>query len=124
MPDVRTREEGMAELRKWMAAMPEPLHDLIEEFPPLSRVEAKLGVLLRIPAPGVVGEVLTYTDDSKLGVRAASAEAYPTTDGGMVPAGTILKAHVEPTDMHYVGPGGEWEFTRLDVKQIRELIGA
>jgi len=109
-------------LRQWLGAMPTTLHQLIEDFPPLSRVEAKLGVVLLIPAPGVVGAVISYTNDGFLGVRAPIGATVTNQQGETIPAGTVLSAPCKPSEMRYIGPGGPNQITKADVKKVRESL--
>ena len=47
----------------WLRSLPKPLQDIAKQFPPLCAVRAKAEKSLHYPAPGEIGQVISYHEN-------------------------------------------------------------
>lgn len=72
----RLTDEQRAEFRAWLLERPEA-HELILAWPPNCKVMAKAGVTLLVPAPGIVGYVVSYYTPTEAGGELMVGVAAP-----------------------------------------------
>lgn len=73
----------MIEYAEWLSSRPPAVAEVIRLLPPGTKVRAKEGETLICPAPGVVGQVVSYTEnDDHVGVRVSDGVWAAECDPG------------------------------------------
>lgn len=58
------------ETREWIRSRPPEVQESMKRWPPVCRVRAKADKMLHVPAPGVIGRVVSWYENGNLGVVA------------------------------------------------------
>lgn len=96
MPLTAEQEDS---LREYAKTLTDRELELLREFPPSSMVQTKPGVILLIPAPGVEGYVVGYTDDGLVMVVAPLTIPHPKYGWGDAEPGALAQADVDPAQL-------------------------
>lgn len=64
---------------EWVRGRPESVQRLLRQWPPGTQVKAREGRELVVPAPGMVGRVVSWTEDGDLGVVAEGGGSIRAT---------------------------------------------
>lgn len=87
----------LADLRDALASLPNGVHDLVIEWPPGTKVTSHEDHPLMIPAPGIVGYVVSYFDDGNVGVIAPMQGTVTSPITGItVKDGELIRGECKP----------------------------
>lgn len=98
----------------------EAIHESVEMWPPTCKVTSTMEKPLLCPAPGIVGEVMSYCEDGTIGVAAPILNdlTSPIT-GQTVKAGEWIKGECDPSSLVLLEYG---DVTPDDVRAAIALI--
>jgi hypothetical protein len=106
---------------EWVLARPAEVQRLMIDWPPQAQVRAKEGERLMIPAPGVVGEVVSWFEGGSVGVLAPLVVDMTAARGGELNAGDELSAECDPAKLEIVEFATFGE-TLIDHDCIRSIV--
>lgn len=100
------------------------IHDLVVAWPPGTKVTSHENTPLMVPAPGIVGVVVSWFENGTVGVDAPMAETLtsPIT-GHTVKRGQTLRGECDPDKLVFL-EYGEWtpDQMRVAVEIAQEII--
>lgn len=87
---------------EWVLSRPPEIQRLMIDWPPEARVRAKDGAVLMVPAPGLVGKIVSWFEAGNVGVLAPLAIGVRTPAGEELGAGEELRGECDPEKLEIV----------------------